>query len=83
MKTGKVLCMILALVMVFTIAACGNNAKDKKDDTAPAAEDLVLKNEDLQLTVPAEYADLVIDTAGRTLEESVSEFTEVLKQNIE
>ncbi len=28
------------------------------------------------------YADLVIDTAGRSLEESVSEFTEVLKQNI-
>ena len=28
------------------------------------------------------YADLVIDTAGRSLEESVSEFTEVLKHII-
>ena len=60
MKTEKVLCMILALAMVFTIAACGNSADDKKEAAAPAAEDLVLKNEDLQLTVPAEYADLVV-----------------------
>lgn len=60
MKTETVLCMILALAMVFMIAACGNSSDDKKEAAAPAAEDLVLKNEDLQLTVPAEYADLVV-----------------------
>ena len=57
-----VLCILLALAMVLALTACGAKAEDIKD-TAAAAEDIVLKKDGLQLTIPAEYADLVIAEA--------------------
>lgn len=58
-----VLCILLALAMVLALTACGAKAEDIKDTSAPAAEDTVLKKDGLQLTIPAEYADLVIAEA--------------------
>ena len=60
MKFRKALCILTALAMVFALAACGAKAEEKNDSEALAAEDTILKNESLQLTIPAEYADLVI-----------------------
>lgn len=52
MKTHRILALLLAAVLVFALAACGET---------PAVDD-VYENGVLQLTVPAEYKDLVVVT---------------------
>ena len=57
MKTRTVLCILLAFAMLTALAACGAKADAKAEENkeaASAAEDLVLNNENMQLTVPAE-----------------------------
>ncbi len=58
MERKTVLCVLLALAMVFALAACGAKAEDKND--VSDAQDMVLKNEGLQLTIPAEYSQLIV-----------------------
>ena len=53
MKTYRILALLLTLVLVFALTACG----------APKEEDAVYSNGELILKVPAEYADLVVVTA--------------------
>ena len=73
----KFAALALALLMVFSLAACAAKDADdavETDAVQPAAEDAVFENEGLKLTVPAEYADLVlVDTEDGDLIFSVSE----------
>ncbi len=68
MKPRTVLCILLAFAMLLALAACGAKAEENKEE-ASAPEDLVLKNEGLQLTVPAEYTELLVtdDVYGNAL----------------
>ncbi len=63
MNKRSLFCILLALAMLFAFAACGAEAEENKENAADAAKDIVLNNEGLQLTIPAEYADLVIAEA--------------------
>ncbi len=74
MNKRSLLCILLALAMLFAFAACGAEAEENKGNAADAAKDIVLNNEGLQLTIPAEYASLVLtDTSDPELLFSVSE----------
>lgn len=75
----KTLALLLALVMVFALAACSQKADEPKE-SAPAGDEneqkeaAVFEKDGYKLTVPAEYADLVVvDTEAEDLLFSVSE----------
>ncbi|MBR3641535.1 MAG: hypothetical protein IKN53_05855, partial [Oscillibacter sp.] len=65
----KAFLCLLALALTLSLAACG----EKKEEAPPAEEptELVLENGGLKLTVPAEYADLLIAQTPENDEEGV------------
>ncbi len=63
MKKRSVLCILLALAMVLALTACVAKTEENKEDAANAAKDIVLSTDGLQLTIPAEFAELVIAEA--------------------
>ena len=69
----KTLALLLALVLVFALAACSQKA-DEPQESAPAGDEsaqkeaAVFEKDGYKLTVPAEYADLVVvDTEAEDL----------------
>ena len=54
-----ILALVLTLTMVFSLAACASEPAGEDAAQAPA-EDAVFTCGDMKLTVPAQYADLVI-----------------------
>ncbi|MCR4962977.1 MAG: hypothetical protein K6B40_03760 [Firmicutes bacterium] len=73
MKKKHLLCLVLAALMLLSLAACSAN------DNAAAG---VLENGGLQLTVPAEYAGLLIAEAPEDVNEGVL-FTVAEKASVE
>lgn len=55
----SLLSLVLAVVMVLSLAACG-----AKKEEEPAAEDLVLTSDGVQLTIPGKFADLLVTEAS-------------------
>ena len=74
-KIRSISALILALLMVFSLAACSAQSGETAESAPPAAvEAAVYENEGFKLTVPAEYAELVIvDTDAEDMLFSVSE----------
>lgn len=78
MKQNRLtLALILALAMTFALAACGQSPADAEASAAPeaaAGEDAVYEQDGYRLTIPAQYADLVVvDTDTEDQFFSVSE----------
>ena len=57
----KLIALLLAMVMVFGLVACGNNASNAPETTAPAGNDTVVENNE---PAPATGAEIVLVTNG-------------------